>query len=367
MILVVDKMPDGIKIWRFKNDGSSSVFYLEDEYSTAENLKKAVYKAVGRAKIECISFRVFFGGEIFDGPVLIGPDFFISMEKLKGSFPMHLPAVMSMIQLFYEAFRENTLIAFFENSFFKTLPDEEKYYALAAEYCENNGIRKWGFHGIFHEANAGFAALGGKTISIVFDKQTTVAAVRGMEPLSISLGYTPLEGVMSRTSSGDLDPGIVLYLMTFPEYSLNRIDDILKNESGFLGLTGYDIGMDEMIKLLGKDKKVDLAFDIYISQIMKYIGEGLSVLGGLDNIIFAGINAVKLTPVIHRILKDMTFLGVNMVSLPWEGEEGILRVSSSESKINVYINKKEIAEIIFVNSKLFLRSKAAYIPEEKMS
>jgi acetate kinase len=94
---------------------------------------------------------------------------------------------------------------------------------------------------------------------VVIDKQTTVCSARSGNPLSISLGFTPLEGVMSRTSCGDLDPGVVFYLMNNQGFSIYKIDDILKNESGFLGLTGYDLELKELVKFYGKDRKVTLA------------------------------------------------------------------------------------------------------------
>ncbi|HPN72426.1 MAG TPA: hypothetical protein PKZ41_00335 [Candidatus Omnitrophota bacterium] len=357
MVLVVDRVPEGIKIWKFKLDGSSESFYLAGEFSGAVNLKRAVSGLVGRGRINCISFRMIFGGDLFAGPVPVDTEFFRRMEQLTGFFTLHLPSTMSMIEKFHEAFEGTPMMVFFENTFFRNLPDEEKYYALPVEYSENSGIRKWGFHGIFHENSAKTVSCGERTVSIVFDKLTTVCAIRGREPVSISLGYTPLEGVMSRTSSGDIDPGIVLYLMTVHKYSLHRIDDMLKEESGFLGLTGYDISIEDMIKFSGKDKKVDLAFQVYKSQILKYVAEGLSLLGGLDNIVFSGSGTGVLNPLIHGILKNMSFLGVNLKSLPWESEGEVVLASSPESRVKVYINKARIPDIIFQMSKPFLLSK----------
>ena len=350
MILVVEMIPGSVKLCIFKSDGSSRDVFLKRDPEDPEILRKDIRKLAGRSQITAISFRILFGGDRFHGPSLISPDILSSLEKLTEFFPIYLPFAIKTIGIFQDAFKGVPLIAFFEHSFFRNLPDEEKYYALPVEYCEDNRIRKWGFHGIFHEANAKAVPAGEKTISVVFDTQTTVCALRDREPLSISLGYTPLEGVMSKTSSGDLDPGIVLYLMNVHKYSLHRIDDMLKNESGFFGLTGYDIRMEDMIKLRGRDKKVDLAFDIYISQIMKYIGEGISVLGGLDNIIFSGGNVDILTSIIHVILKNLMFLGVNVESFPWDGEGEVICVSSAESNIKAFINKMNIAKIIFLQS-----------------
>jgi acetate kinase len=174
-------------------------------------------------------------------------------------------------------------------------------------------------------------------------------------PRSISLGFTPLEGVMSRSSCGDMDPGIVFYLMNVHKFSIYKIDDLLKNESGFLGLTGYDLELKELVKFYGKDSKVNLAFDIYQAQLLKYIGEGISVLGGLDSIIFSGSEVAALTPVIHSLIKKISFLGINTKSLPWIDKKEIFSVTSGESGIKVYLNRMDLAEVIFHETAKFLQ------------
>jgi acetate kinase len=249
------------------------------------------------------------------------------------------------------------LIAFFETSFFVKLPDEEKYYAIPFEYYKNSKIKKFGFHGIFHEANARLVSPRSKTISMVFDKQTTVCAIHNKSPLSISLGYTPLEGIMSDRACGDLDPGIVFYLMNVHNFSIYEIDEMLKNKSGFKGLTGYDIELKDMIKMRGKDAKIDLAFNVYESQIMKYIGEGVAAMGGVDNIIIAGSNINIVTPIIYTLIKKISFLGINIIRLPWDKDKEISNITSEESKIKVYINRKSLPAIILRESEVFMQNK----------
>jgi acetate kinase len=226
------------------------------------------------------------------------------------------------------------------------LPDKERYYPLPFEYYRNNKIKKRGFHGIFHEANAGIFPESGKNISMVFDKQTTICAIRNKSPLSISLGYTPLEGIMSRTHCGDLDAGIIFYLMNVQHFSSYKIDEMMKQESGFLGLTGYDIELKDMLKLKGKDPKVDLAFNVYSAQIMKYIGETISVMGGLNNIIIAGDNIDIFIPVIYDVLKKISFLGINLLRLPWDNKTSLINITSEESGIGVYLNRMSFPEIL---------------------
>jgi acetate kinase len=315
-------------------------------------LKKYILAIAGGDKLMSIVFRVLFGGDYFNKPAIVNPDFFERMGKLTDFFPFYIPSMLDMLKRFQNAFKGIPLIVFFETSFFLKLPDEEKYYALPFEYYKNSKIKKFGFHGIFHEANAGIVPSRSKTISMVFDKQTTVCAIHNKSPLSISLGYTPLEGIMSGRACGDLDPGIIFYLMNVHDFSIYEIDDILKNKSGFAGITGYNIELKDMIKLRGKDAKVDLAFDVYEAQIMKYMGEGIAVLGGLDNIVIAGSNIDIVTPIIYDIIKKISFLGINSVCLPWDKDKEVSSIVSEESKIKVYLNRKSLSSIIFHESKI---------------
>ncbi|MFA6320509.1 MAG: hypothetical protein WCY36_01490 [Candidatus Omnitrophota bacterium] len=359
MILVIDCDLKQIKIRSFKEvhgsiSASDHVKDMEEVRSDAA-LVKYIRDIAGRSRIRAVSFRILFGGDYFAGPAIIDSRFFTRFEKLTDLFPFYVPPISHMLKNFRAVFKDIPLIAFFETSFFLSLPDEEKYYAMPFKYSEDNKIKKWGFHGIFHSANADMLSVSSKGVSIVFDKQTTVCAVHNRKPLSVSLGYTPLEGVMSRTSCGDMDPGIVFYLMNVHNFSIYKIDEMLKNESGFVGLTGYNIGLNEMLKLRGKDAKVDLAFDIYRAQIMKYIGEGISVMGGLDDIIFSGSNVRLFTPIIYDVLKKISFLGLTVDNLPWAKDKDIITATSADSSIKTRINTMDLSDIIFRNSLSFLK------------
>lgn len=351
MILVIDYNLKELRIW------TPSLFIKNiEEVKDDEALRKYIISITGKNRLRAVAFRVLFGGDHFNKPAIVDSKFFGQFGKLTDFFPFYVPATLNILNRFRNIFKNIPLIVFFETSFFLKLPDEEKYYALPFEYCKDSKIKKFGFHGIFHEANAEMVSSGCKSISIVFDKQTTVCAVHNKRPLSISLGYTPLEGIMSNRACGDLDPGIIFYLMNVHNFSIYEIDEMLKNKSGFTGLTGYDIELKDMIKLRGKDAKVDLAFDVYEAQIMKHMGESISVLGGLDSIIIAGSTVDIVTPIIYSIIKKISFLGINIVRSPWDVDKEVADITSEESKIKVYVNRKSLPAIISHESEAFLRN-----------
>jgi acetate kinase len=241
------------------------------------------------------------------------------------------------------------MTAFFETAFFTGLPEEERYYAFPRKYFHKDGVKRWGYHGLFHEYNYSVARGAEKVVSVVLDAKSTVSSIYKNKPLSINLGYTPLEGIMSGTTCGDVDPGMVFYLMKAHNYSIFQIDEILKKQSGFLGLTGYDMDIAELFKLYGKDQKVTLAFDVYKNQILKYIGESIAVLEGVDAIIFSGDNAKSLQPLIYDILKGISFLGINLKTLPWPDKEESACVASEDSPVKIYVNYTSLPKIIFYN------------------
>ena len=359
MIIAVDYNLKEVRLWACREGEKAPelCFFARDPAVLAgeDSLRGCIREISGRENIEGVSFRILFGGDYFAGPEIVNKRFLARFEKLTTLFPFYVPSMLKMLKRFKEALGGIPLVAFFETSFFLRLPESAKFYALPFKFRKDTSIRKWGFHGIFHQHNTGMFPPADKSISVVIDKQTTVCAASGNRPLSISLGYTPLEGVMSRTSCGDIDPGIVFYLMNVHNFSMHRIDEMLKNESGFLGLTGYDIELRDMLKLRGRDAKVDLAFEVYQSQVMKHIGEGIAAMGGLDNIVFAGAYLDMFIPVIYDMLKKVSFLGISTLGLPWKKDKGISAVSSRDSGIKVYLNRMELAGLIFYESRAFLK------------
>ena len=142
------------------------------------------------------------------------------MRELIRNSPLGIPPLLETVSAFEDNFPGLPLYAFFETSYFNALPDEERYYAVPMEAPAGHDVRRWGYHGIYHQFNSTVLPGEKKIISVVLDKLVTVCSSVNGKPFSINLGCTPLEGIMGRTSSGDLDPGIVFYLMRRYNYSI---------------------------------------------------------------------------------------------------------------------------------------------------
>ncbi|MGQ1948454.1 hypothetical protein ACT3CD_15280 [Geofilum sp. OHC36d9] len=358
MILIVEPTYNEVTFWTYQRPGSEhspqSITISTEEIKTRHILAETINKITGNTLPKAISIRILFGGELFGKIALVDDNFFPAFEKLIKIRPSYISYVLTFIKVLYQSFPGIHILAFFETGLFLELPEVEKCYAMPDNYYGDISYRKWGFHGIWHDYNAKLPAKPKKTISIVLDKTTTVCALNKKLPVTMSFGSTPLEGIMGKRSCGDIDPGIVFYLMKKNKYSIQKMDEILKNKSGFFGLTGYDKEMDELVKLYGNDPKVDLAFDIYMNQVKKYIGESIAMLGGVSDIIFSGPYVESFKPIIFHILKDISFIDITLQASPWEETDKLSKISMKNSKVSVYLNKVTLHEIIYEMTKEYI-------------
>jgi len=358
VIIVVEPGMSQVIFWAYNRQGKEVVARSHSEdferLREPERLRKVLKLLAGASPIEGVAFRILFGRDLFEKPAAVNTAFIRKFMQLVEFYPLYIPAVAELLKLFVACCKGIPLTAFFETAFFAHLPDHQRYYALPAEYYQKTGVRKWGFHGITHEAAAAVAGKQKRVVSIVIDRQTTICSMSGGKPVTISLGYTPLEGVMGRNFSGDLDPGIVFYLMKRYKFSLYKIDQILKEESGFLGMTGYDLTMAEFAGLYGRDEKVDKAFSVYQNQILKYIGEGIAEMGGVDAIVFSGANLEAFSAVVYTLVKKLSFLGISLACLPWEQNSPVFPVSSEDSPVQVYLNSRPVSSFLYFSARKML-------------
>jgi acetate kinase len=299
-------------------------------------------------KLDAVSFRVNFGGDLYhERSLKIGPSFKQEMKALIRNSPLAIPPLIETVSVFEESFPGLPLYAFFETSYFSRLPDDERYYAVPRESSPDYDIKRWGYHGIYHQFNSMILPGEKKIVSVVLDKLTTVCSSKNGNPFSINLGCTPLEGIMARTSSGDIDPGIIFFLMRRHNYSIYRIDSLLKKESGFLGLTGYDLETDKLYGLAGRDEKTAFAFRVFETQLVKSIGEAISAVGGMDAIVFSGAYVESLKPLILQMIRNISFLGISVKPLPWPDYPMVRDVSAPDSNLRVILNTLGWHDIVY--------------------
>lgn len=298
-------------------------------------------------EITGVGHRVVAGGEYFKESALVDSEEVIQkVEELALLAPLHNKANAAGIRAFKELLPDITSVVVFDTSFHTTMPEKAYRYPLPTKYYTENKVRKYGAHGTSHQYVAKEAAkvLGKpledlKLITCHIGNGASITAVKGGQSVDTSMGFTPLGGVMMGTRTGDIDPAIIPYLMEHTE-DLNTPEDInriLNRESGLLGVSEKSSDMRDIhAAMRAGDAKAQLANDIFVDRVQKYIGQYLAVLNGADAIIFtAGIGENSVT--IRRLVIE----GISWFGCELDPEKNVFGnygdISMPDSKVRVLV------------------------------
>ena len=273
-------------------------------------------------EITGVGHRVVAGGEYFKESALVTDDVLEKIEELSLLAPLHNPANADGIRAFRQLLPDITSVAVFDTSFHTTMPEKAYRYPLPTKYYTENQVRKYGAHGTSHEYVAHEAAklLGKpieelKLITCHIGNGASITAVDKGRSVDTSMGFTPLGGVMMGTRTGDIDPAIIPYLMQHTD-DFNTPEDIsriLNRESGLLGVSEKSSDMRDIHEAMrAGDEKAQLANEIFVDRIQKYIGQYLAVLNGADAIIFtAGIGENSVT-IRRMVIEGISWFGCDV-------------------------------------------------------
>jgi len=314
MILVLNCGSQSIK-WkvfdqRLKLISSGQGFNLEQELNRTDE-----------TKVDLIGHRVVHGGGIFVKPTKITSENILELEKLNYLAPLHNPFNVLGIKECQKIFKNVDNIAVFDTEFFANLPEKAYTYALPEDIIKTFGFRRYGFHGISHEYVAS-KVKAKKIITVHLGGGASICAIKDGKAVDTSMGFTPIEGLVMMTRSGNIDAGIVLDLVK--KFGLDRTGEILNKESGLKGICGEEDMLKILDKVKIKNKKAKLAFDIFIYSIQKYIGAYFAILGGCDALIFTGSIGAGETITRKSICKDLKFLSkTKVLTIPTDEELAI--------------------------------------------
>ncbi|MCX4742981.1 acetate kinase [Streptomyces antibioticus] len=248
-------------------------------------------------ELAAIGHRVVHGGQTFTRPTVIDDAVLAEIERLIPVAPLHNPANLTGIRTARALRPDLPQIAVFDTAFHTTMPESAARYAIDVETADAHRIRRYGFHGTSHAyVSRATAELLGKApeevnvIVLHLGNGASASAVRGGVCVDTSMGLTPLEGLVMGTRSGDTDPAVIFHLARVGNMSIDEIDTLLNKKSGLIGLCG-DNDMREIRRRIDEgDARAELAFDIYIHRLKKYIGAYCAVLGRVDAVAFtAGV------------------------------------------------------------------------------
>ena len=297
-------------------------------------------------EITGVGHRVVAGGEYFKDSALVDEEVIQKVEELSLLAPLHNPANAAGIRAFKELLPDITSVVVFDTSFHTTMPEKAYRYPLPTKYYTENKVRKYGAHGTSHEYVAHEAAklLGKpiedlKLITCHIGNGASITAVDKGLSVDTSMGFTPLGGVMMGTRTGDIDPAIIPYLMQYTDdfKTPEDISRILNRESGLLGVSETSSDMRDIhAAMRAGDTKAQLANDIFVDRMQKYIGQYLAVLNGADAIIFtAGIGENSVT------IRKLVIEGISWFGCDIDPEKNVYGqygdISTPEAKVRVLV------------------------------
>lgn len=242
-----------------------------------------------------VGHRVVHGGERFREAVRITPEVERTIDSLGELAPLHNPVALEAIRAMTAEFPQVPQAAAFDTAFHATLPAEAYTYAIPRAWTREWGLRRFGFHGLSHAYCAQRAAemLGRSDLRLVvahLGNGASISAVASGTCVDTTMGFTPLEGLMMGTRSGDVDPGLLLHVLRRRGVDADRLDRALQHESGLLGVSGLSSDMRAVLTAAPSDPDAALAIGIYVHRLRQAIGAAAATLGGVDALVFtAGV------------------------------------------------------------------------------
>lgn len=357
---VLEKIGESNSKLTHKFDGKS--YSIEKPIADHEQgmemiLNTLVSKEVGVIREICeigaVGHRVVHGGEEFTGSMIINNKVIASVEKFIDLAPLHNPHNLAGIKATQNKLPHAKQVACFDTAFHTTIPQVANMYALPYDFYKNYGIRRYGFHGISHRYVARRAAQimgrGKYDVNLItchLGNGCSIAAVKNGKSVDTSMGFTPLEGLVMGTRSGDFDPAILFFLADKGR-DWRELNELCNKQSGLLGLSGVSNDMRSLEKLAAKgNERAQLAIDVFCYRIRKYIGAYAAVLDNLDALVFAGGIGENSVTVRNKVCEGLTGLGIRLddkVNKAAIGKEADITALGSKIKIFVIPTNEEAA------------------------
>ncbi len=305
------------------------------------------------SEISAVGHRVAHGGENFTKSALITEQTKKDIEACIELAPLHNPANLKGILAMEKLLPGVPMVAVFDTSFHQTMPPEAYMYAIPYEYYEKYKIRRYAFHGTSHKYVAEKAC---KILEWDFNKVNiitchlgngaSVAAIKQGKSIDSSMGFTPVEGLMMGTRVGDVDAGVLLFLMDKEKLDCNGLNNLINKKSGVLGISGVSMDMRDLhISMAQGNKRAELALKMYAYRVKKYIGAYATALGGVDLIIFTGGIGENDYDIRKWACEGLEFMGVKFDSdknFGVKGKDVIINADDSKVKVMAVTTNEEL-------------------------
>jgi acetate kinase len=275
-------------------------------------------RAEPERKLAAIGHRIVHGGFRYYAPMVLTDTVLDHIGELAPYLPNHLPSQLAVIRAFREIFPRLPHVACFDTGFHRDLPDVAQLLPLPREY-QRAGLRRYGFHGLSYQflmeelgRTAGAKAANGRLILAHLGNGASLAAVSRGRPIDTTMGFTPTGGLVMGTRSGDLDPGVLLYLARKGGLSFEAVEELTNHRSGLLGVSETSSDMRALLAAESSDARAADAVALFCYQARKWIGAFAAALGGLDGLVFSGGIGTHAPVIRGRICDGLVHLGVQV-------------------------------------------------------
>lgn len=303
--------------------------------------------------INAVGHRVAHGGEFFTESSFIDEHVKSEIEKCIELAPLHNPANLKGILSMEKLLPGIPQVAVFDTSFHQSMPNFSYLYALPYEYYEKYKVRRYGFHGTSHKYVAQKAC---KMLGLDFNKTkiitchlgngASVCAIKNGKSVDTSMGFTPVEGLVMGTRSGDIDAGIILFLAEKENLSIKQVNDLINKKSGVLGVSGLSSDMRDLEMAAAKgEERAKLAIDMFYYRVKKYVGAYAAIMDGVDLIIFTGGIGENDDNIRAHVSEAIDFMGVDFDAEANKGVRGkdkLLTKPNSRVKVMAITTNEEL-------------------------
>ncbi len=322
-------------------DNLSNLVEAADHKAAAGLLVQWLKGRLPADKLSGIGHRVVHGGSKFNQPVLITDAVVADLKRLINFDPEHLNNELQLIQTLGELFPSIKQVACFDTTFHHDLPLTARLLPIPRRY-EAMGIRRFGFHGLSYgyvtrqlELLVDGQKATGKVVIAHLGSGVSLAAVRNGQSIDTTMGLTPAGGVPMSTRSGDIDPGLAVYLARNENLDANQLNDLFNFKSGLLGMSETSADMKVLLENETSDPKAKDAIDVFCYQLKKTIGSYVAALGGLDTLVFTGGMGENAPKIRARACEGMEFLGIELDGARNDKGEGLISKDSSRVMIRI--------------------------------
>ncbi|MDD7793759.1 acetate/propionate family kinase [Clostridium sp. 'White wine YQ'] len=297
-------------------------------------------------EIQAVGHRVVHGGEKYAKSVLITDEVMKELEDCAKLAPLHNPPNIIGINACKALMPNTPMVVVFDTAFHQTMPEKAYLYAIPYELYEEKHIRKYGFHGTSHRyvSLKAAEALGKdikdlKIITCHLGNGASVAAVKNGESVDTSMGFTPLEGLVMGTRTGNIDAAVITYLIKEEGYTAEQVDEILNKKSGILGISGVSSDFRDVEDAAWKrnEHRSILALDMFVYRVKQYIGSYAAIMGGVDAIVFTAGVGENSPEMRESILEGLDFLGVQFDAAANKVRGKLTEITKPESKVKAFL------------------------------